>query len=157
MNSLLSQAFMKQAAHNRVEAAWSNRNREASDWGQDGKRLFEIDPKEIQLYHIFPFNFMVNDKAALKTYTDNDWSAADLRTDVNDIANLTFISQAENTDISDKPPWEYLPRKTTRESRKAHFIPEDSELWRPDRFHDFVEERRRLLSKAMTSFLKKLR
>ena len=111
----------------------------------------------MQLHHIFPFNFMVNDRAALKAYMDNDWSAADLRTDVNNIANLTFISQAENADISDKPPWEYLPRKTTRENRKAHFIPEDSELWRPDRFHDFLEERRRLLSKAMTSFLKKLR
>jgi hypothetical protein len=133
------------------------RKRQARDWGHAGSRLLdEIDPKDMQLHHIFPFNFMVNNKPALKVYTDKGQSPADFRADVNDIANLTFLSQAKNGEIHDDPPWEYLPRQTTKETRKAHFVPEDPDLWKPERFSDFLEERRRLLAKAMTRLLKKL-
>ena len=132
------------------------RKRQARDWGHTGKQLLEIDPKDMQLHHIFPFNFMANHKPALKVYTDNGQSPAEFRADVNDIANLTFLSQAKNVEIGDTPPWQYLPNETTKETRKAHFIPEDPDLWKPERFTGFLDERRRLVAKAMTSLLKKL-
>lgn len=132
------------------------RKREARDWGHTGKQLLEIDPKDMQLHHIFPFNFMIKHKPALKVYTDNGQSPAEFRVDVNDVANLTFLSQAKNVEIGDTPPWQYLPNETTKETRKAHFIPEDSDLWKPERFSDFLANRRRLVAKAMTSLLKKL-
>jgi hypothetical protein len=132
-------------------------NRDASDWGDDGKKLSDIPPKEMQLHHIFPFDFLTKDKGALKVYTEHDKSPAEFREDVNDIANLTFLSEDRNKLIGNAPPWEYLPQYTTKETRKAHFVPENPDLWKADKFCDFLEERRRLLSKAMTSFLKKLR
>jgi hypothetical protein len=135
------------------------RSRGASDWdlSRDCKKLFEIEPEHMHLHHIFPSNFITAEKAAKKVYKDNGRSDAEFRADVNDIANLTFLSQARNNDIRDNDPRIYLPQCTTKEIRKAHFIPEDPDLWKPENFRGFLEERRRLLAKAMTSFLKKLR
>jgi hypothetical protein len=135
------------------------RSRGASDWdlSRDCKKLFEIEPEQMHLHHIFPSNFITAEKAAKKVYKDNGRSDAEFRADVNDIANLTFLSQGRNNDIRDNDPRIYLPQCTTKEIRKAHFIPEDPDLWKPENFCDFLEERRRLLAKAMTGFLKKLR
>jgi hypothetical protein len=99
---------------------------------------------------------MNNNKVALKWYLDNGYSPAQFRNDVNDIANLTFLSQRENAEIYDTPPAQYLLNETTEEMRKAHFIPENKELWKTENFSDFLEERRRLLSQAMTRLLKRL-
>lgn len=133
------------------------KQRRATDWGT-GKRptLDEIEPTETHLHHIFPFNFIIKNKAAQKWYVDNDYSLADFRAEVNDIANLTFISQAKNSEINDMPPWQYLPNETTSEMRKAHFIPEDQDLWKAERFAQFLDERRRLIAQAMNSLLKHL-
>lgn len=132
------------------------RSRDATDWGHNGKLLAEIEPKEMQLHHIFPFDFMMKHKAARKVYLDEGRSPADFRTDVNDIANLTFLSQGKNVGIGDTPPWQYLPNETTKQSRKAHFIPESPDLWKPERFSKFLDERSSLLARAMTVFLKRL-
>jgi hypothetical protein len=75
---------------------------------------------------------------------------------VNDIANLTLISKSKNCEIGDTPPSQYLLNETTRQIRKAHFIPEDQELWKTENFPKFLSERRRLLAQAMTSLLKRL-
>ena len=130
------------------------RQREATDWGAGHvKGLDQIDPKAMQLHHIFPFNFMMTDAAMKNICADSGHTPAEFRTEVNDIANLTFISREKNGSIGDLPPWQYLPNETTREMRKAHFIPEDSELWKPSRFSDFIGARRALIAKAMTSLL----
>ncbi|PYV16321.1 MAG: hypothetical protein DMG21_12125 [Acidobacteria bacterium] len=132
------------------------RSRDAADWGHDGKPLAEIEPKQMQLHHIFPFDFMMKHKAVRKIYLDEGRSPADFRADVNDIANLTFLSQRKNVQIGDTPPWQYLPNETTKQSRRAHFIPEDPALWKPERFSKFLHERSSLMAKAMTTFLKRL-
>jgi hypothetical protein len=133
------------------------REKEATDWGAGRSRtLDEINPEDMQLHHIFPFNFMITDKAARKISVDSGQTPAEFRADVNDIANLTFLGHAKNAAIGDLPPWQYLPNETTREMRKAHFIPEDDELWRPDRFQNFLTARRELIAKAMTSLIKSL-
>lgn len=131
------------------------RKRGATDWGGGPvKKLDEIAPDEMQLHHIFPFNFVSKNKAALKPYEEDDWTPAEIRAEINDITNLTFLTRAKNAEIGDTPPWEYLPNETTREMRKAHFIPEDPDLWKPENFWDFMIERQRLMAKAMSSLLK---
>jgi len=133
------------------------RRRGGTDWGSGKvKRLDEIEPRDMQLHHIFPFNFMITNKAAYQPFADDGWSPAEFRADVNDIANLTFLSQAKNAKIGDAPPWEYLPNETTREMRKSHFIPENADLWKPEKFSDFLQARRELFAKGMTGLLKSL-
>lgn len=133
------------------------RKRNACNFGP-GKTLSlsDIAPKDLQLHHIFPFNFMMTDKAALKFRDEYDYSPAEFRTLVNDISNLTFVSQAKNIEIGDKPPFQYLPLDTNNELRKAHFIPEDRNLWRPERFWDFLEARSKIIAQAANSLLKYL-
>jgi hypothetical protein len=131
------------------------RKRGATDWGAGPvMTLDEIAPDEMQLHHIFPFNFVSKNKAALKPYEEEEWTPTEIRAEINDITNLTFLSRAKNAEIGDTPPYEYLPNETTREMRKAHFIPEDPELWKPENFWDFMIERQRILAKAMSSLLR---
>jgi hypothetical protein len=118
--------------------------------------LDEIAPKDMQLHHIFPFNFMTTDKAAQKLSKDSEFTPAEFRTEVNDIANLTFLGREKNAAIADIPPWQYLPNETTKQMRRAHFIPEDPELWKLSSFSEFLAARRQLIAKAMTSLIKSL-
>jgi hypothetical protein len=87
---------------------------------------------------------------------DDEWTDAEIRAEINDITNLTFLHKDTNASIGDKPPSQYLPSCTDREMRKAHFIPEGPDLWRPENFKDFLNERRKLLAKGMTSLLKSI-
>jgi len=131
------------------------RQRDAVDWGSGThRRLSDISPVDLHLHHIFPFNFMVDNKLALEAFTKDGRAPVEYRRAVNDIANLTFISKDSNGAIGDDPPFEYLPLETTRTIRRAHFVPEDQSLWKPERFEDFLNERRRLMAKAMTRILK---
>lgn len=133
------------------------RQRDATDWGSGQVLdLSDLEPKATQLHHIFPFNFMIKNKAVMKQFLDDGYTPAEYRGEVNDIANLTFIGQSKNASIGDTPPWQYLPNETTREMRRAHFLPQDPDLWKPENFAEFLEERRKLLSKAMTSLLRRL-
>jgi hypothetical protein len=129
----------------------------ATDWGCGTIRpLDRIEPENMQLHHIFPFNFMVQNRTAFKPYEEKGWSPWDFRADLNDIANLTFLSLARNAEIKDSPPWQYLPDETTREMRKAHCIPEDPLLWRPENYMKFLDERRKLLARGMNRLLKSI-
>lgn len=130
------------------------RKNKATDWGNDGLLLNEIEPEDTQLHHIFPFDLMIKDKGARKRYEDEGYSWTDYRAEVNDIANITFISKTKNESLGKTPPIQYLLSETTREMRQAHFIPEDRELWKTENYIDFLEKRRELISQAMTKFLK---
>jgi hypothetical protein len=128
----------------------------ATDFGIDRpKDLSEIRSDETQLHHIFPFNFMMTDKQTKRL--SDEYTPSEYRAEVNDIANLTFISRTTNAAIGDIPPWQYLETETNKSIRKAHFIPEDRELWRAENFSRFLSERRSLLAKAMNVLLKSLR
>ena len=118
--------------------------------------LNDIHSTKTQLHHIFPFNFMMTDKSALKFRDENEYGSAEYREMVNDIANLTFLSQSKNAEIGDEEPWVYLRNHTTKVSRRAHCIPEDESLWRPQRYADFICERRRLIAARINALLKTL-
>jgi hypothetical protein len=95
---------------------------------------------------------MNKNRELLRWYLDNGYTPADFRYDIND----TFLSQAKNVEIKDAPPSQYLLNETTKEMRRAHFIPEAPHLWKTENFVKCLDERRRLLSQAMTRLLKGL-
>jgi hypothetical protein len=129
------------------------RKAQATDWGEGRDTLLkDIETKEMQVHHIFPFNFMVKDKAASEYADENDLNPSQFRRQINDIANMTFLSRATNIRIGDQTPWIYLDQETTREMRRAHFIPEDKNLWNPSRFGDFLEARRELIANSLLKY-----
>jgi hypothetical protein len=94
----------------------------------------------IQVHHIFP-------KAVTK-----DLDPAE----VNEIANLAFISGAQNRYISDKLPEVYLAEIVNRrgpEILTAQGIPTDPELWKLESFPRFLEYRRAQLARIVNEFL----
>jgi len=134
------------------------RQKQATDWGEGrGVPLREIEPSDMQIHHIFPYNFMVTDKAAKAYAAAKGLKDSNYRREINDIANMTFLSLAANGRIKDSPPWQYLPHETSKEMRRAHFIPEDKALWHPSRFGDFLGARRQLIARAATQLLKPLK
>jgi len=132
------------------------RKRGATDFGSDDLSLDQISSDETQLHHIFPFDFMMKDPKA-KEYRDrNDLTLSQFREQVNDVANLTIISRTKNASIGNAAPWEYLSNETTGDIRKSHFIPERRDLWKTENFGKFLDERRRLMSKAMNALIQSL-
>lgn len=128
----------------------------ATDFGNDAKDLDQIPSEELQLHHIFPFDFMMKDSKAIEFRTAEGLSLSDYRRLINDVANLTFVSQTINSSIGNAAPWEYLRNETNSAIRKAHFIPEDQNLWKPENYRGFLEARSRLLARAMNSLIKSL-
>ena len=134
------------------------RQRSATDWGEGrGTSLEDIEPSEMQIHHIFPFNFMLNDGDARDYAESAGLKPSQYRAEINDIANMSFLSRVTNVRIKDMPPWQYLAQETTKEMRYAHFIPEDQALWHPSRFGNFIEARREMIAKAATRLLKSLK
>jgi len=95
----------------------------------------------LQVHHIFP-------KALLYKY---DYQ----RAEVNAIANFTFLTQSTNLQVSDRHPSEYLAGFAEKHPGviESHWIPMGRELWKPERYLDFLAARRQLLADAANEFL----
>jgi hypothetical protein len=133
------------------------RKRGAADFGAQAKPLDQIQDN-LQLHHIFPYEFMMTDSSAIRYRKEQDLSVPEFREEVNDVANLTFLSQPENGSIGGKlPPSQYLENETTDETRWAHFIPSDRELWKVENYNEFLEERRDSFAKEINSLVKSLK
>jgi hypothetical protein len=94
----------------------------------------------IQVHHIFP-------KAITRDFDQSE---------VNEIANLAFISGAINRSISSKSPELYLPDVVAKRGPEAltlQGIPLDPNLWRLSSFRDFLEYRRGELARLVNDFL----
>lgn len=78
--------------------------------------------------------------------------------DINALANFTFLTQSCNLEISAKFPEDYFPYYEAKHPGvlASHWIPEDPHLWKIENYHEFLAERRELLSKAANSFLDQL-
>jgi hypothetical protein len=98
------------------------------------------DERQLQFHHVHPV-------ATLNGYDKGD---------INDLANLAFISRRANQNISDKSPADYFTTLTD-EQLSAHYIPLDPDLRTAETFPRFLAERRRLLATAMTELLDKFR
>lgn len=95
---------------------------------------------ELQVHHFFP-------QALLKQRGHHgDW--------INTFANYTVINKATNLNIGKDEPSDYIPRLEIRESDLvAQCIPLDRDLWRVERYEDFVKVRQKLLAKAANEYL----
>ncbi len=121
------------------------RNQKAEDWFT-GVRLTSTGlgaAHSLEIHHIFP-------KALLK----KDYK----RRDINEIANLAFLSAKANRSISKTEPTKYLEEIAKRNSSilEKQFVPTNRELWGVDRFEDFLSERRRLLADGINAYVKSL-
>ncbi|GGK63536.1 hypothetical protein Sme01_05750 [Sphaerisporangium melleum] len=99
----------------------------------------------LQVHHIFP-------KAVLH-------KAGYDRGQVNAIANFCFLTQDTNLVIGKRTPEEYFTEVEDKHPGvlASQWIPADRDLWRVDRYLDFLEARRELLAQAVQSFLAELR
>jgi hypothetical protein len=74
------------------------------------------------------------------------------KTEINDLANLAFISSKANRKISDRSPAAYFP-EIGDDQLRPHLVPLDEDIRTPERYPDFVLARRKLLAEAMTALL----
>lgn len=116
----------------------------ATDWWYGS----EIDATaqgsmKLQYHHVHP-------RATLKqTYSKQD---------INDLANLAFISGKANLKISDRSPASYFPELEALGdgALDKHFVPTDVNLRQAAAYPQFVQRRRALLAAAMTGLLESL-
>jgi hypothetical protein len=118
------------------------KERGAKDWFHgSGIDLGGEDGHKLEYHHIHP-------RATLKDrYT---------KTEINDLANLAFISATANKKISDRSPAKYFPTLDDAELT-AHLVPLEHELRTADAYPQFLAARRALLAGAMTELLNRFR
>ncbi len=96
----------------------------------------------IQYHHIFP-------KSRLPKFGYE-------KAEINEIANMAFVSAKVNRAISNKAPTDYFPsiiKERGVSSLRAQLIPEDSSLWRLEAFRDFLAARRQMLAEEVNSLI----
>ena len=95
----------------------------------------------LQMHHIFP-------RKLLRSLNEP-------RKQIDQVANLAFITQHDNLKIGAKPPAQYLPELEDKNPGvlDSQWIPRDRRLWEKDRYRDFLEARRELLAEAANEFL----
>lgn len=122
----------------------------ASDGARDWDSQLPISPNHmgkanrLQFHHIFPRKYLSTKRPELR------------KTEIDDIANLAFIAGATNQSISAKAPNEYLKGVLDTSGAKAlenQCVPTDPELWKPERYEDFLAERRSLIAARMMAFI----
>jgi len=123
----------------------------AVDWF-NGAPLSTVFGKRYQLHahHIFPQGALYRDRYDLYNHLH--------RKMVNEIANRAFLTARSNLMLQDTLPEQYLPvveRKYPGALAKQ-FVPMNPELWRIDRFEDFLAERRRLIAAKINEFMNSL-
>jgi hypothetical protein len=99
---------------------------------------------KLQFHHIFPKKYLLDTNPHLR------------KSEVDDIANLAFISGPTNVKISATAPNKYLPEivKAGEGSiLESQCVPLASELWEPGKYEEFLSERRRLISLKMNEFI----
>lgn len=98
----------------------------------------------IQFHHIFP-------KAILQA-ADEGYE----KSEINEIANMAFITGRTNQRLSKKAPEIYFPKIIQERGEKAltdQLIPMDRNLWKVENYRDFLIERRRLLTQSINTFI----
>ena len=101
----------------------------------------------LQSHHIFPQAYLY----------ENGWDSGNYihRQVVNEIANRAFLTAATNQKISDRRPEAYLPEVENKYpgALAAQFVPVDPELWKIERFADFLAVRRENIARKLNEFM----
>ncbi len=99
---------------------------------------------KIQFHHIFP-------KSLMKDKYDQK--------EINEIANLAFISWGTNKSISNKEPIVYFQdiiKKRKMEALDSQLIPSQKELWKLDSYKSFIEFRRNEIATKINEFMENI-
>lgn len=97
----------------------------------------------IQWHHIIP-------KSLLKEHSYETG-------EINEIANMAFITGQTNRRISNKEATGYLAeivKKRGEEALLSQCVPLNEELWSTERYRDFLQYRRQALAERMNNFIK---
>lgn len=95
----------------------------------------------LHLHHIFPKSLLYKHKYEMR--------------EVNALANFTFLTQDTNLKISNRDPSQYIPEIAENQpgALESHWIPMDPELWKIEKYRDFLQARWHLLAQASNEFL----
>lgn len=119
---------------------------EARDWGNGLPLKSGMLGKmsALEVHHIFP-------RARLYEADYN-------RAEVNALSNFCFLTKDTNLAIRDRRPEEYFPEIEEAHPGvlKSQWIPDDQELWKVEKFRDFLEARKELLAAAANACLAQL-
>lgn len=78
------------------------------------------------------------------------------KSEINEIANMAFVSGGTNRSIASKPPEEYLLKILEEQGEQAlamHCVPIDPSLWTMEAYPQFLEYRRAALARAINEFI----
>ncbi len=108
------------------------------------------DAYYIHKHHIFPQALLY------KNGFDNENHLH--RKIVNEIANRAYLTAETNLSISDRAPDIYLSEVEKRfpGALKKQFVPVDPELWKVERYQDFLAARREIIARKINEFMKAL-
>ena len=119
---------------------------EARDWGTGLPLKASLLGKmsRLEVHHIFP-------KSQL-------YKRHHGRADVNALANFCFLTKDTNLDISNRLPQDYFPEVEAAHpgALASQWIPIDPELWRMERYLDFLETRKTLLAAELNRRMEEL-
>lgn len=113
------------------------RNEGAEDWWKGHK----ITTSDYEEHHIIP-------RSLLKK-ANYDYSLID------DVANIAFLTEKANRIISNAQPEEYLSKIDPAKLEKQ-FVPLDRNLWKIERYEDFLNHRRKIIVEKINIYLKSL-
>ncbi len=118
------------------------RRNQARDWWSDVELSTTNLGTEhlLELHHIFP-------RGKIKDLYPQK--------DVNELANMAFLSKKKNLEISMEDPAVYLPT-IPPERLRQQFIPLKSGLWKIERFQEFSASRRELLAVGINDLFRSL-
>lgn len=119
---------------------------EAKDWGTGLTLKADLLGKmnRLEVHHIFP-------KAQL-------YKRGFRKSEVNALANFCFLTKGTNLTISDRLPEEYFLKVEAAHpgTLASQWIPSDPELWKVERFMDFLEARKVLLAEELNRQMESL-
>lgn len=102
------------------------------------------DLSRLDVHHIFPRRYLSN--------------AGVEKAQIDQLANLAFVTQGTNLRIGAKAPADYLPGYETAHQGvlSSQWIPEDPRLWTVSAYPKFLAQRRKMLANEANGFLQEL-
>ncbi len=119
---------------------------EARDWGTGLALKANLLGKmsRLEVHHIFPRSQLYKRKYS--------------KSEVNALANFCFLTKDTNLDITDRLPEQYFPEVEAKHpgALASQWIPMDPDLWKIERFGDFLEARKVLLAAELNRRMEEL-
>ncbi|MHB1220046.1 MAG: AlbA family DNA-binding domain-containing protein [Alphaproteobacteria bacterium] len=105
---------------------------------------------KIHGHHIFPQSVLYKNGYDAESHLD--------RKVVNEIANRAFLTADTNWTLAATLPEAYLPEveKNYPGALAKQFIPLDTQIWRIDRYRDFLAARREIIAKRLNDYMNTL-